>query len=201
MCEVQPFSRENFQYAKGIAILLVLISHIGNFSGKTWFTPLGGIGVAIFLFCSGYGVMTSYHAKGLKGYWKNKFIAIWIPFAIVEIIAAVVYHRSAVDAAMELVFLKVLFANGWYMQYIAICYLLFYLGIRILPNNNSRFAVWGTLALLSFVFCSNLRGEQMLSFISGLAIAEMTYDKNLSFRKTQMLVRGVQCLSLQVYSL
>lgn len=60
MYEVNPFSKESFIYVKGIAILLVIISHIGNFSGKTWFTPLGGIGVAIFLFCSGYGVMSSY---------------------------------------------------------------------------------------------------------------------------------------------
>ena len=50
MYEVNPFSKESFIYVKGIAILLVIISHIGNFSGKTWFTPLGGLVLQSFCF-------------------------------------------------------------------------------------------------------------------------------------------------------
>lgn len=188
--DIQPFSKENFQYAKGVAILLVLISHIGNFSGKTWFTPLGGIGVAIFLFCSGYGVMTSYHRKGVAGYWKNKFISIWIPFALVETVSGIIHRYALTDVAMELVFLKVLFANGWYMQYLAVCYLLFYVGVKLLPNNISRFALWGIAAILSFVCCGNLQGEQALSFISGLALAELHYRKEFNFKKSQIFAGG-----------
>lgn len=85
MCnQIKPMSKEHFQYMKGIAILIVIIGHVGNFSGKTWFTPLGGIGVAMFLFCSGYGVMKSYQAKGLRRFWQNKLIAVYCPFVIVE---------------------------------------------------------------------------------------------------------------------
>lgn len=57
-------SKSHFEVLKGIAILAVLISHAGNFSGKTWFTPLGGIGVALFLFCSGYGTYCTLSSGG-----------------------------------------------------------------------------------------------------------------------------------------
>lgn len=56
-------SKQHFQILKGIAILVVMIGHCGNNSGVTWFTPLGGIGVAIFLFCSGYGIECSLSAN------------------------------------------------------------------------------------------------------------------------------------------
>lgn len=42
-------SKNYFQYLKGIAILRVLVAYMGNYSEKTCFTPLGGIGVVLFL--------------------------------------------------------------------------------------------------------------------------------------------------------
>lgn len=51
--------KKHFIILKGIAIVAIVICHVGNLSGKTWFTPLGGIGVAIFLFCSAYGLTLS----------------------------------------------------------------------------------------------------------------------------------------------
>lgn len=105
MCnQIKPMSKEHFQYIKGIAILAVMIGHIGNFSGKTWFTPFGGIGVAMFLFCSGYGVMKSFQAKGLRHFWKNKLITVYCPFVIVEIIAAVVKKRCIPEMVQEFLF-------------------------------------------------------------------------------------------------
>ncbi len=49
---------------KGIAILSVIICHaMGTFAqGRiTWFTPLGGVGVAIFLLLSAYGLNESWN--------------------------------------------------------------------------------------------------------------------------------------------
>lgn len=126
MCsKMKAFSKKQFQYLKGIAIFAVIISHIGNFSGKTWFTPLGGIGVALFLFCSGYGLLTSYYQKGLKQFWRNKLISIYLPFAFVEIIAAIIYRHPFLDVLLNLVFIKRLNPLGWYMQYLAVCYICF----------------------------------------------------------------------------
>ena len=73
--KTEMLSYDHTKYIKGIAIVFVLVSHIGNYSGKTWFTPLGGIGVSMFLFCSGFGLMSSYRNNQLSHFWikKNTF--------------------------------------------------------------------------------------------------------------------------------
>lgn len=179
-------SKEHFQYLKGIAILAVIIGHIGNYSGKTWFTPLGGIGVAIFLFCSGYGLMTSYRNKGLSLFWKNKLIAIYLPFALVEIITAVILRRGLSDVVLELLFLKRLHPFGWYMQYLIACYLLFWLGVKYISNQKIRIGIWGILAIASFFLFGNLQGEQAISFLSGILFAKYRSEKGSSACKNEM---------------
>ena len=51
---------------KGMAILIIIMGHLGNIFGVRVFNPLGSCGVAIFLFCSGYGLQKSYYKKNLK---------------------------------------------------------------------------------------------------------------------------------------
>ena len=50
-CFVLSF--ENTNCLRGIAILLIITQHISGKFGTNLFTPLGGTGVAIFLFLSG----------------------------------------------------------------------------------------------------------------------------------------------------
>lgn len=61
------FGRTNSQVMKGIAILAVILCHLmGAFGcGTTLFTPLGGIGVSIFLMLSAYGLNESYIGGGV----------------------------------------------------------------------------------------------------------------------------------------
>lgn len=194
MCnQVRPMSKEHFQYAKGIAILAVIVSHIGNYSGKTWFTPLGGIGVALFLFCSGYGLMVSFYQKGLEHFWKNKFLLIYLPFMIVEIISAIIHKHPIQDVLLDLVFLKRLNPLGWYLQYLVVCYILFYIVVKIIPNVKYRFYIWGFSAILSFVIFPNLQGEQAISFISGLMIAEVNRHHRLSWENKKAVIGGGDC--------
>lgn len=188
--EMKPLSKEHFKYIKGIAILAVIVAHVGNFSGRTWFTPLGGIGVALFLFCSGYGLLTSYYQKGLKGFWRNKLISIYLPFAFVEIIAAIIYRHPFLDVLLNLVFIKRLNPLGWYMQYLAVCYILFYVVVWLVSNRSIRFLIWGIAAGLSYVLCPNLQAEQAISFIGGLLLAEMNHAEKLSIDKRKTVCIG-----------
>lgn len=57
------FNRNFTDSLRGIAILLVITSHIAGAIGTNLCTPLGGIGVALFLFLSGYGLNESYKAQ------------------------------------------------------------------------------------------------------------------------------------------
>lgn len=186
-----PMSKQHFQYLKGLAILAVMTGHIGNFSGKTWFTPLGGIGVAIFLFCSGFGLMKSFQVKGLTNFWRSKLISVYLPFAAVEIIAAVIYHRNFLSVLLDLLFVKMLHPYSWYLQYLLICYALFYFVMRFVPEKRTRYLIWGAASMCSFVFCSNLQGEQAISFLAGLFAAEhMKESGQIAFTKKHLALGG-----------
>lgn len=160
------------RYLKGIAILFVLISHIGNYSGKTWFTPLGGIGVSIFLFCSGFGLMSSYQKNGLSYFWIKKIHTIYIPFIIIETIAACFSRSNILDYVLDILLLKTLNPYEWYMQYIVICYLIFFCVCRFCSNKTVRYCIWVGFSVVSFIFCGNLQGEQCLAFLIGIYVAE-----------------------------
>lgn len=57
---------------KGIAILTIIWGHVGARLGVGSIQFIAGIGVTLFLICSGYGIMQSYISKGLEKYWiKN----------------------------------------------------------------------------------------------------------------------------------
>jgi len=77
---------------KGIAVLLIIFSHIGYFlfSDHRFLYPLsvaGGVGVNIFLFLSGFGLTHSemkFH-KTIKEFYTKKLKGIFIPMWIVFI--------------------------------------------------------------------------------------------------------------------
>ena len=50
---------------RGVAILMVIIQHCSGKLGTNVFTPLGGMGVAVFLVLSGFGLSESYIKKGI----------------------------------------------------------------------------------------------------------------------------------------
>ena len=64
---------------KGIAIVIIILCHtMGCFTRV--FTPLGGIGVAMFLILSGYGLNESFKRNGIEGFWVKRFSRVWIPY-------------------------------------------------------------------------------------------------------------------------
>lgn len=76
----------DFKYTdclRGVAILLIMVGHITGTMGVRCFTPLGGIGVALFLFLSGFGCNESYKHKGLDGFWWKKVKRVLLPYALV----------------------------------------------------------------------------------------------------------------------
>ena len=145
-------SRQHFDILKGIAIMAVLICHIGGYSGITWFTPLGGIGVAIFLFCSGYGLSCSYEKTGLKNYWKKKVIGVYSTYFLIEVVTAIVFARNIKTIVLDLLLIKPVYRYGWYMPYLFGCYFIFWLVFKFIKQEKWKLFVLITLAVLSFFF-------------------------------------------------
>ena len=66
------WSKDVTNIIKGIAILIIVLGHAGNrIPGSRILTPLGAVGVGMFLICSGYGLEKSYIKNGLSEFWSN----------------------------------------------------------------------------------------------------------------------------------
>jgi len=89
---------------KGVAILMVIFSHVGYFlfSDHRFVFPLsvaGGKGVDIFLFLSGFGLAVSALRSGIgiREFYSKRlrklFIPMWVVLAVFFVLDAVVLHR------------------------------------------------------------------------------------------------------------
>ena len=59
---------------KGMAILLVILQHLGANEHTRLLTPLGGIGVAIFFMLSDCGINETFKVSGLRWLWHKRII-------------------------------------------------------------------------------------------------------------------------------
>lgn len=71
---------------KGFSILTVVWAHSGAQLSVGGIQFIAGIGVALFLMCSGYGLEVSYEKNGLKGFWKKRLLGVCLPFWVVELV-------------------------------------------------------------------------------------------------------------------
>lgn len=166
---------------KGVAILTVLWAHSGAKLGVEGIQFIAGTGVSLFLICSGYRLELSYQKNGINQFWKRRFLKICIPFWVVELIGEM---ATGVFTIKKYVLVVSFIKTGWYLQYILICYMLFYL-IKIIvvkqklnPHYEtsmflSIFAVWFVVESVLFANPDMpfLRARQMLSFPCGVLLA------------------------------
>ena len=75
-------SKEDTQLLKGLAIMMVIIQHIGQILHISVLNPLGPIGVCLFLFISGYGLSFSYEKNGRSGYFVKRVLKVYIPYLV-----------------------------------------------------------------------------------------------------------------------
>ena len=149
---------------KGVAILLVVISHTGNDGFRLKFLiPLGAIAVAVFLVLSGYGLMESYNKNGISGFWNKRFLRVLLPYLI----------WIGFYSALMLLLEKDLSLGDlryWFVEYILIWYVVFYLATKFFLKY--KWLIFFVAAILLFLFMPNLHAQQSLSFIVGIAISE-----------------------------
>ena len=112
---------------KGFSILTVVWAHTGARLGVGGIQFIAGIGVSLFLICSGYGLEMSYQKNGLKGFWKKRLLGVCLPFWLVELIGLLVTGSFTIEKyVLDAFFLKPATSYGWFMGYIIVCYFIFY---------------------------------------------------------------------------
>lgn len=127
---------------KGIAIITVMLHHFsgytsGNSIFKIIFGNIGFLGVSIFLFISGYGLLVSYNKnkeKYLKSFIKNRLLKIVFIFAIAKLIELVLMQK--INNILD-----------WYTCIIMYYYLVFYFVYKYVKNDNAK----KNITILSFI--------------------------------------------------
>ena len=161
----------------------------GGFSNR-FFTPLGGIGVAIFLFLSGYGLNESFKTKGLNDFWKNKLTRIVLPYVIWSIIFIPVSYflYNSVEYAIRY----------WYIEYMFFWYTLFWITKKYAPLNAEKILL--AVAIFSFFIFSNIRAEQSMSFVAGVFVSN-NKDSYRKYNSSQYFLVAIILLFIGITSL
>lgn len=151
---------------RGLAILIILVGHVGvSGFGCRLFNPWGGIGVAMFLFLSGYGLTESYKKNGLDSFGKKKALRIaipyllWIPF----------YHIAMRVSPLGCTQYQEIIPRYWFIEYLILMYLVFYIIFKYI--RKYALIVISLLGLFSFFLLPNLQAEQSFSFACGIAFS------------------------------
>jgi peptidoglycan/LPS O-acetylase OafA/YrhL len=192
---------------KGFSILTVVWAHSGARLGVGGIQFIAGVGVALFLICSGYGLERSYQKNGLKSFWKKRIMNVAIPFWIVEMIGLLITGNFSVKAySKDFIFIKPATAYGWFMGYIIICYIFFW-GVKVVSQRLSltdkqEMLLMMLLFALLFIYESTisinldmpfLKARQMLSFSFGVLIGKYKkeIEKFICSKKLLLISGGV----------
>ena len=167
---IEKLSKNQTNTLKGIAIIVILIAHIGTRYSR-FFTPLGGIGVAIFLILSGYGLELSYQKNGLKNFWKKRLLNVFIPYFCIELISLLFIPKSYISFILDVLLIVPKHPLGWYLNCLLIWYILFFL-IRMFRSSDKvkfflMFTVTLCFACFYFITKNNIYFEQSFSFVFG----------------------------------
>lgn len=89
---------------------------------------LGGIGVLIFSFASGYGIFESYGYREVdKTYIIERFKGVYFPYILMKLIFLVPYHALGLSngkVISELI--SILLVEDWFIHVIVIQYIVFF---------------------------------------------------------------------------
>lgn len=178
---------------KGISIILIILQHIGQAYHVRVVNPLGPIGVFIFLFLSAYGVTSSYLNKGIEGYFRRKFIKVYLPYVIAVILFCYInifyFHISFNSDFVSFITLtKLPQGSFWFLILLFYWYVAFWILIKLKVLQAKLSILFPLLLIISLAICiaTNFsRGFvwQILSFPLGILFALDRWHFRLSLRQ------------------
>ncbi len=140
---------------QGFFALCIMFHHISQKNAASWinikyyqkgldfFVPIGYLCVAVFLFCSGYGLLKSCKSKPgyLKGFLKRRILPLIIVFYMVNLLFFIVrvFMKQEMDGKQIFYYLsglKMCNPNAWYVIALPIFYLGFYLAFRFVRSEK-----------------------------------------------------------------
>jgi peptidoglycan/LPS O-acetylase OafA/YrhL len=175
---------------KGIAIILIVLHHLSrhtlqNPAQLSLYYNAGFIGVALFLFLSGYGLTKSAQKKGLDNFFTKRFFRIYLPFILISFLEIYINHRLnhvsyTFSKLTPIFFGQSTDRNFWYIQYLFYWYIAFYLLYPLKIDRKYKSILFLLPSLVGlFFFTIGNSFSSLFSFPFGVIIA--LYGDSLTF--------------------
>ena len=170
-------SLDSFMSLRGFAAIGVILHHIsqedafqkaGNFGAKpgelSIFVNAGFLFVAIFFFCSGYGLIKSLETKPdyFNGFIKKRVLkTLVVPYYVSILIYGLLRFISGERFAplqwvTNLIGITMMNPYAWYPIIAAFLYLIFYLTFKNIKNRKVCYIIMAAfMLLLAMIFCVN----------------------------------------------
>lgn len=200
--EIRWMSREYTGTLKGISMMTVLWSHVGQTCGVQHIQFIGSVGLSLFILFSGYGLQLSVEKNGLGNFWKRRFTGVILPYWLAETVGLLVSGLFTWERfLLSCFFIRPAIGPEWFMQFIMISYLIFYVVCLIVEKGDlhktdrlKMMLLFGSLLIWFIVdglFFAQpampfLKARQMICFPFGIAIANNKdyFEKKLSHPAT-----------------
>lgn len=175
---------------KAMAIIMVVICHVGTTLFGRLFNPFGGIGVSTFLILSGYGLMESFKQHGLDGFWRKRLSRVLVPYLIFLLVYCA-YRMVANDE------FPIFNLRYWFVEYIVIWYVLFYFIMKYCLK--CRWLLLSIAAIVIFLLMPCLQAQQSLCFMAGILISEKKEDV-ASISRKRLIQIAVSCVVISFFA-
>lgn len=178
-------SRQNTQWMQGISALMIMLMHFVMQTGNypRFLNILGSLGVAVFLFISGFGINESYKNNGLKVFWQKRVTRVMLPCWIIFLFQ-LPFTESNFDFKHLLHNLLFTDSDLWFIDCILRWYLVYWLGRKFVPKYTlyilAAFGVYN-------IFLMQLYSEQAISFLCGFIVSE--HYRNIRCMKKSSLLK------------
>ena len=158
--------------------MMVVIGHIGQaIPGLRIFTPIGAMGVGVFLLCSGYGIEKSFEKNKRQKYWYKRIVNVWLPYAIIELLALPIHLEMGWQAILkDFTLIQPLHPFGWYMRFLFVWYILYYV---FSWADKYKLLLLNLAAFIVYVAFDSLHAQNAFSIAIGVAMAQIRTIENL----------------------
>jgi len=174
---------ENFDYdffnqtqttnLKGISILLIVVHHFTiKMTNPLFMKPflnVGFLGVAIFFFVSGFGLMSSYleEKSHLNNFFSKRVARVYIPFLVTNIAVGIASifmmnaNYSITDIISTSIFLKGITTGQdfWYINATILFYIIFFLTLKFLKPTKAIKAMF--IYSIIYIFACLTQGKEI----------------------------------------
>lgn len=120
------------------------LAEISNLGVLKIFKPFGYIGVSLFFFCSGYGVMKKYSldSRYMDGFLQKRFKGVYLPYIVTTVLWFVVnalllhetydLNTAATEVIQSVLLIKTSLPFAWYVLAVLVWYCIFFLTAKII---------------------------------------------------------------------